>query len=229
MTVERQRSVDSKNAIREDVLRFCQDSFPSGEHFACIYGSYATSHFQEESDLDIVFATSIYDQADFSRIEDFVISQHIKHGLEIDQEVPYDNKLLVTYQDIKDAARLDVFPKRDDGRYSVPEITDDPVFLASTDARKRLLLNAFTTPHIFIHGDRVSYDQLRGGCEKAVIKLARGIGSTALSNSDDILNTLLDNPEDGSGGRAYLGYKKERKEVVSHLQQLIARNWETSS
>lgn len=220
------QSPSTKQAIYYDVLDFARNSLTLEDFFVFIYGSYATSHFTQESDLDIVFATETYNDVDFDRIQDFVFSQHAKYRLTIDQEVPYRNKLLVTYEDIVQAASLDVFGVTEDGRFLIPEITDDIDFLASQDARKRLLLNAMTTPHVLIHGNQEAYGSLRTACEKAIVRLARGMGNAALMSSSDLLASLLNQHEDGSSGRAYLGYKEERQEVIDHLEQVIVRHSE---
>jgi|GEM_PF-4179976 len=225
MSAKTSRSVENSDVIRQEVLDFAQKTLSGEDYFVCIYGSYATSHFRDESDLDIVFAAECYDPTIFDNIRDFVISQHVRHRLTIDEEVPYNNKLLVTYQDIKDAASLDMFNKDDAGKYTVTEIKDDAEFLGSRDARKRLLLNVFSTPHVFVYGDKTTYEGLRTDCERALIRLARGISGAIMPSETDVLETLLASPE-GSGGRAHLGYKGEQDEVVTYLRRLITRGWE---
>lgn len=215
-----------KTGVRQDVLYFAENSLSLEDYFVCIYGSFSTSHFRQESDLDIVFATETPNELDFTRIQDFVIYEHEKYGLEIDQEVPYRNKLLVSYEDIKQAASLNVFNVNNDDVFAVPEITDDIEFLSSIDARKRLLLNALTTPHDFMCGNQEAYSSLKAECEKSMLRLAHGIGGIAIKSTDDLMNVLLSRNEDASSGRAYLGYKPEREEVIVHLRQLIARNTE---
>lgn len=222
------RSIEIRDKISQEVRDFAQETLPDEGYFVCIYGSYATSHFRADSDLDIVFAADSYNPTAFEDIKDFVVSQHVRHGLTIDEEVPYSNKLLVTYQDVSDAASLDVFSKNDTGEYVVPEIKDDTEFLGSPDARKRLLLNAFTTPHVFVCGDKTVYEGLKRKCEYALVRLARGMSKIALPSEIDILETLLTSPE-GNGGRAHLGYKGERDEVVTYLRGLIRRTVKPTS
>ena len=212
-----------KTDIYHEIKDFTPAALDGTDHFVYIYGSYATSQFRPDSDLDIMFAVENYNQADFQTIKEFVVTLHTKHGLTVDEEVPYKNKLLIPYQDIDEAAKLAAFKTTGHDEYTVPAIPDDPALLGSQNVRARLVLNALTTPHVFVTGNEASYQNLRAKCEKALVRLACGLTDSADPSPADLQEALFKG-QNGETGQAHLGYKTERPEVVTYICELIGRN-----
>lgn len=191
------------------------------DYFVCVYGSYAASDFKEDSDLDICIATSEYSQKDFRIIKNYIIKLHIKYGLKIDEEVPYENKLLISYKDIEDSIMLEPFLEKK--KYSVKLIANNKTILKSRQVRLRLILNILTTPNVFIYGNKLKYKILKRESEQAIIKLAHGLSGKTKPETKDLFKVLTTG-ENGTSGRSYLGYKTERKEIATYLKKIIQKN-----
>ena len=87
----------------------------------------------------------------------------------------------------------------------------------------RIILNALTTPNVYIYGDGGKYTIFTQTAEKAIIRLARGLTSEKNPNKDEILRVLL-NGKNGEEGQAHLGYKKNKSKAIEHLKDIISRN-----
>ena len=211
-----------KSKLFRELASFCNKNFDLEKCFVCMCGSYASDSFTKDSDLDLLFAVEKYNSVEFRKIRDFVVDLHTKNGLKLDEEVPYETKLVVSYKDIEDAICLKAFPEKDFG-YAINPITYNKEFLASRELHLRIILNALTTPNVYIHGDRVKYADFTQRVEKAIIRLARGLTSEKNPNKDEILRVLL-NGKNGEEGQAHLGYKKDKTKAIEHLEDIIFRN-----
>lgn len=211
-----------KLKLFQELTLFSKKYIRFRDYFVCVYGSYASNTFSKTSDLDILIATEKFNIADFKKIRDFVVNLHIKNNLKIDEEVPYRNKLVVSYKDIRDAINLKPFIKKG-SKYLIPPITEDKKFLASREVHLRIILNAFTSPNQYIYGNKTKYIIFKQKAEKAILRLARGLIKKNNPTSQEILNALLTGAH-GEEGQAHLGYKKERKKVIKYLKELISRN-----
>lgn len=78
--------------------------------------------------------------------------------------------------------------------------------------------------HMYIfYGNKQKYFEFKNRTEKALVILANGLTQEDNPTIDDKINVLffgVNNEE----GEMYLGYKKEREEVVKYLRELIIRN-----
>lgn len=211
----------SKEKLLQEVVDFSDMYLAGCDHFVCIYGSYASGNYTEVSDIDMFFAVNddyIYDPEVFKK---FVIDLHMRHDLKIDNEVPYENKLVVSYGDIERAIALQAFIKEGD-RFRVPRVVKSKEFLSSSEIRWRLLLNALTTPHKFVHGNKERYENYREQAEQSLMILARGLSLSEGDSCENIFETLVTG-DDGEEGEGYLGYKKDREDVMAYLHALIGR------
>ena len=214
--------MDIRSKIFCDLSSFCEGYFKGRDYFACIYGSYASKDFTNQSDLDLFIATNEYNGADFEKVRDFVVDLHTKNGLKINEELPYRNKLIVLYKDIIDATNLEPFLKSG-SKYLVPPIEDNREYLASREVRLRMILNALTSPNECICGNREEYETFKHKAEKALIHLACGLIEKDHPTRDDILHILLKGTHGEESG-VYLGYRNKRVSVVEYLKDLISRN-----
>jgi predicted nucleotidyltransferase len=201
---------------------FCKEYFKTRDYFVLVYGSYASNDFAEKSDLDLFIATDEHDMNDFKKVRDFVVDLHTRNNLKINEEVPYKNKLIVSYEDAADALNLKAFIRKG-ARYIIPPVTADEEFLASKEVRFRIILNALTSPNLFICGNRNKYNSFKSEAERAIIKLAYGVIGSEKLTQEEILNILLKGVNGEEGGD-YLGYRPRRRKVVKYLKKLISIN-----
>lgn len=210
-----------KEKLLQEVAAFSDVHLADCDHFVCIYGSYASGHHTEVSDIDMFFAVSdvcLYDPGIFKK---FVIDLHMRYDLTIDNEVPYENKLIASYKDVEHAVALQAFTKEGD-RFRVPPIIKSREFLSSPEIRWRLLFNALTTPHKFVHGNKERYEDYRERAERSLLTLAQGLSLSGGESCEDLFEVLVTG-KGGEEGEGYLGYKKDREDVMVYLRALIGR------
>ena len=96
--------------------------------FWCVYGSsvYANS---STSDIDFFIAVAeAADQPDNLLLAEAVIDLHCREGRDVDNEVPYETKLVYSFDEIEDVLRLNCF--LEDGGLVIPPIVKIPEFLS---------------------------------------------------------------------------------------------------
>lgn len=215
--------MSKKQKLFQELVDFSNKHLSRRDYFVCIYGSYASGNYTEASDLDMFVAIGNHRSEDFEKIRDFLIDLHVRYELRLDDEVPYENKLIISYEDIQDAIALKSFVKNG-VRYHVPMVEKKKEFLSSPEIRWRLILNALTSPHECVCGNSDVYARFRIDAEKSLIRLARGLTATETPSIDEILEALTSG-ENKEEGEMYLGYKKEREDVIKYLKELIFRNY----
>lgn len=207
----------------QELSFFSEKSFAYRDHFVCVYGSYASGHHTETSDVDVFIAIETHDERDFKGVCDFLIDLHTRHDLKMDDEVPYENKVLVSYDDVQHAIALDSFIKSGE-QYQVPPVKKEKVFLASLEIRWRLILNALTSPHECVYGNKELYTTFKTSAEKSIARLARGLVKNGESTPKKLLAVLVSGTK-GEEGEMYLGYKKEHSSVIKYLENIIQRHY----
>lgn len=173
--------------------------------FSVIYGSYAVGSATENSDIDIVSLCEYIDETMLSEISLAIRNLHIKYGLSIDDEVPYEVKLLVNPNDVIDSLCMRGFTTSLEGEVTVPPVKKTKEFLSSKNIKLRLLFNALTTQSIFIAGCGATLLKVRREAAKRMMALA-----IALTRQNSItINTAVLALTKGSKGESnewYLGY-----------------------
>ncbi|MER7516059.1 hypothetical protein [Streptomyces sp. NPDC126499] len=170
--------------------------------YALAYGSHA-SRPRPASDLDLLFTgTRLLPGRALARLIDGVKQLHIDHGLPLDEEVGYASKLYATEREIARAARLDGFLGVSD--YAAP--VGDPDALNAPAFKLRLVLNALTTPHVFLTGDIDLYRRQTADAERGCALLALRIAAARKTTLGQATDALLSSPE-GLTGKHFLGYR----------------------
>ena len=103
------------------------NEFPKFNFGIIIYGSNILDI--NSSDLDVCIICDNICTKDKEKITKKVIEFHHENNLKIDQEVPYESKLILSYQDIKEAINDNPFVNR--GIVSINPIVKTEEFLAS--------------------------------------------------------------------------------------------------
>lgn len=204
-----------------DELRSFVETLPLGERdFFIVYGSHGSKSSKEDSDVDVLLVMEKYDGAVFESLKEFIIQLHKKYGLAFDEEVPYENKLVSTFADVEAAINLEPFKKPGTLALSVPPVEKTSEFLASRPIRLRLILNALTSPHMFLTGDKERYSEFKNRAEHAIIKLGTALSAKSTPTQEDIFNVLTRSPN-GQSGEWWLGYKAEKPIVSDYLKDVV--------
>ena len=188
--------------------------------FAIIFGSRALGC--DQSDIDFkIFSKSTASISLRNKVANFAASlnssffQDAKIG---ETDVPYAIKTIIDKQTLEDAINLKAFLDID-GKISIPRINFNKHFLESRECQMRTILSALTTPHIFISGNKDSYQSY---VKKAFDSVKRLI-STAYKISVDDREKMIDlflYSEIGETYKEYLGYK-DSPAIRKHLLENI--------
>jgi len=95
--------------IFKKISEFAQKHIGDINSFICVYGSYASGNHSVLSDLDIFIAAEKHEPYFFDVFKSFLLDIHERYGLNTDDEVPYENKIIVSYQDVLRAVQLKPF------------------------------------------------------------------------------------------------------------------------
>lgn len=199
-----------------------QNLLTGKEHFTCVYGSVITQKNRLDSDIDFFVSSEQFESADRISLAGFAVSFHRELGFDIDEEVPYTNKVSIPYAELFSSAKLGGLAI-ENGRIKVPHVVKNDEFLSSREIRLRLVFNALTVPHQ-ISEQQSAYAYAKIKAEESLFYLAvdladqRGLDPM---KTDNLIASLL-NDGQGNEGEMYLGYKLYEP-VVQHLEQILKR------
>ncbi|MDN2495926.1 hypothetical protein FHY52_04330 [Nocardia nova] len=184
--------------------------------YGLVYGSHATGTATPTSDLDLVLIGPEQLPAPrMSQLITEVCALHHRFGLDLDTEVAYETKLFATFDDVRNAVALRCFD-RDDGIIRAVPVVADPAFLNSRRFGSRLLLNALTSPHIFLGGNTTRYRVHQREAEAALARLALALVSDTVVSMADISRAVVGCAS--AAGKDFLGY-----DDGAHLRSTLAR------
>jgi len=204
--------VSISSEINEYILPHIQNN---PEDYVCVYGSSVYSPDKLTSDVDLFAVTHGAGKLALEPLVGFIQDLHTRHGRRLDAEVPYENKVLYTAEEIEDAVQFGGF-EVDGSRIAVPQVRKESSFLQSPAIKARLALNGLTTPHAVFGEDFTRYHVARERAGEAATLLA-----ISMLNRDEVsvpmLHDALTVSDTGASGEMFLGYKTEYPIVSEHL------------
>lgn len=203
------------SAIPEKFVKEATQAFPDffQSGFGVIYGSLITNTGSADSDLDIVFCCPEKNLDFFDSLKEFVVTFHITNSLAIDNEISFENKLLVSFDQCQQIANLSLLKNG-----HVKPIVKDRKFLESSYMQQRLLLNILTTPHLAF-GCLVSYESLKKLALKKLLSIAQNISRPSHQTAVD---SLLYSSDSTIFGEEYLGYK-DNSLIRQYLETILSQ------
>lgn len=205
------------------IRRFCSIEFHDSKEsfFVMIYGSYAYKLVKPTSDLDIVFFTNHYSKQRRDRIIAFIKQLHIRYGMHLDNEIPYESKILIPYEFILKACQGKGIIKA--GRWNIPKIEKNEEYLSSEELLLRFFMGVMVNPNILVAGNTTIYNLYRDMATKnlirAVIYLNQRHQVSSVSLAKDFCVSTL-----GEFGDYYLGFSHTEPFIsylVQHLEQAL--------
>lgn len=191
-----------------------------GDITMVLYGS--TVFGVKTSDLDLCFiCKEPLPLSQFDILKEFTHDFHLKKNLRIDEEVPYDNKLVYTYDFIESALTNSPFPFYN-GKYVIPSIEKNSEFLNSLQMKKRLLLNILTVKHIIIGRDESIIDDYADEAWEVILRTIISYSEKSEISFESILNLLYSDPFNYNTGEMYLGYKENLPEKVEYIKEQLS-------
>lgn len=196
---------------------------PRQQEFICLYGSSVHARENVKSDIDLFLVSDQPDRhlpTHLDAMSDFVRNLHFTHGRELDEEVPYANKLVYSTRDINDGTSLRCFDANTKGQIIVPAVEKTTAFLGSREIKLRLALNALTSPHLIIGNDFRLYRNQRRAAEIAMTLTGISLCDSHRFRELDILQRLSVNAS-GETEELHLGYKTNSTEVRTWMEKFI--------
>jgi len=189
-----------------DLLRSWEGQ--TGNAFALSYGSSVEGSLTSDLDMLIV-ADSKPSNAVRNRFIDDLMLLHEETGRTIDAEVPHDNKLFYTFDELDDAMRLPFVQPGDPGHIDIKyldQLHDDDPYFSSLEMRQRLIFNALTSPHELLTGGAKIYVNATILARNSLGRLVTHLRSGDHRSTSELLATS----QDGISGKDYLGYFNNR-------------------
>lgn len=214
------------SAIASELQGFYEDIGSSPEDFLCVYGStvYEPGHTTSDVDLFLASDASEHHQPGFvDAMSGFIRQMHNQYGLEVDDEVPFDNKLVYYHADVSRATSLECFEADECNQVVVPPVEKSREFLHGKAIKLRLALNALTSPHLFIGQNNNRYDRHRQAAEIAITATGLSLCGSKVVTEDNIKEALTCN-DLGQTGEYHLGYKAECPVVSEHLGIVVSNS-----
>lgn len=192
------------------------------EDFICVYGSSLYKDANSRSDVDLFLVNqddTPIKPAALRSMANSIRNMHVRLGRKIDEEVPYENKLCYTPDEITGVLCFAGFVVNE-ASIMVPPVIKDADFLNSPEVKARLALNALTTPHVAIGKMLHKYHRTKELAENSATLLAASVVGNQEFDHQDLYDALAKG-KNGEEGEMYLGYKTEFPAVESHLHQVL--------
>lgn len=166
------------------------------------------------SDMRVCIVCDKIGNDDKEKMTKKVIEFYHKYNLKLDHEVPYGNKFIFSYQDIKEAVINNPFVNR--GIISINPVVKSEEFLSSVEMKKRLILNILTRKHVTINCRKTIKDYEKKAWDVIIDTIIEYAGLNDLS-SENILRNLYCDFYTGNKGEMFLGYENNNVENEKHL------------
>lgn len=186
--------------------------------YALAYGSRACDSEARGSDLDLLFVGPPLRRDQLERLVRVVVALHDDPHLRLDAEVAYDVKLHASPAEVDAALGLHGFAVDAGGNLHVPPVLVEPWFLNSTPFKLRLILNALSTRHVFLGGDRRHRDR----ADRTVVLVALSLLDTSTRFTATDAVAVLVSAADKASGQDFLGYTRGPA-LYSTLHRGLAR------
>ena len=175
---------------------------------------YKNSIIKEYGDLTLILYGSTVYGVNTSDLDICYLS------LRIDEEVPYDNKLVYSNKKIKETFSEPPFPYVEN-KFKINPIIKSKSYLSSLEMSKRLLLNILTVRHDIIFGDEAQVKQFSDKAWDVMIRIVLSYAERNEVTIDELINLLYEDPYSHATGELYLGYKDNLQEKMDFLEASV--------
>mgnify|MGYP001034974848 FL=1 len=187
-----------------------------------LYGS--TVYGVNTSDLDICYLSdNKLSKQRFDRLKDLTRIFHLENGLRIDEEVPYDNKLVYSNDMVKKTFEEPPFPYANN-KFNINPILKNKIYLSSLEMSKRLLLNILTVRNIVLFGNEGKVKEFSNKAWDTIIRVVLSYAEIREVTIDELINLLYEDPYSHATGELYLGYKDNLKEKMDFLESSVGNS-----
>lgn len=206
--------------ICNEYATFIKDKIKDIDYIIIFYGS--NIYNLSSSDLDICI---ILDTIDNIKVKDFInytIQFQKNNNLKIDEEIPFTNKLIYTWNEIHDMFSSSPFKKNN--KYFIKDIEKTKEFLSSYEMKYRLLLNILTTDHRVLYDVENKIKVYESQAWDIILDAVINYFKIEKVSVNNILKHLYENQFTFANGENYLGYKKGNLDKEKYLMQQVSNN-----
>ena len=187
-----------------------------------LYGS--TVYGVNTSDLDICYLSdNELSKQRFNRLKDLTRIFHLENGLRIDEEVPYDNKLVYSNDMVKKTFEEPPFPYANN-KFNINPILKNKNYLSSLEMSKRLLLNILTVRNNVLFGNEEMVKEFSNKAWDTIIRVVLSYAEIREVTIDELINLLYEDPYSHATGELYLGYKDNLKDKMAFLESSVGNS-----
>lgn len=187
-----------------------------------LYGS--TVYGVNTSDLDICYLSdNELSKQRFNRLKDLTRIFHLENGLRIDEEVPYDNKLVYSNDMVKKTFEEPPFPYANN-KFNINPILKNKNYLSSLEMSKRLLLNILTVRNNVLFGNEEMVKEFSNKAWDTIIRVVLSYAEIREVTIDELINLLYEDPYSHATGELYLGYKGNLKDKMAFLESSVGNS-----
>ena len=190
--------------IQREIKEFYEKEYGSDLLFVIYYGSWVFGLNSDGSDLDIAAVCKKFNAKQLEETILFVKSLHSKYGLKLDEDIPYENKVVINSDFALKAIKGKGFA-RDFGKVIVQPIVKTREFLSSSNIAMRLFLNAIMTKNVFCGGDFEEFNKMREIALKESVRLFFSAWNVRKISLGKFVDNLIE--FDNRTGQYYLGFE----------------------
>ncbi|MGR6001827.1 aminotransferase [Bacillus cereus] len=178
-----------------------------------VYGSQSWNYFNKKnSDIDMMFIVkNKQPEMQQQLIADFM-KLNISLNYELDTEVPYENKLVISLDDVLKA--LEGIAFQQSNTLTIQPIQKTEKFLNSTTIKYRLILSAFTTNPLLLSGEVELFVTITQLAFLVILNVIIIHYKRDYFTIQDLLEKILTNGI--YSGEDYLGYKSNPIQIESY-------------
>lgn len=222
--LDKEASGQRVSSVIKMIRDFCNSEFcgDTEAFYTIIYGSFAYGMAQTSSDIDILFVSETADVSKKSRVAEFIVSLHDVFGCRKDNEIPYENKSLMSTDFIKSA--VEGGGTFLNGRWKFPVIEKNPEYLTSEKLLQRFVQGMLVNPHIFVAGNFKLYSAHRTCATVNTIKGVMCVNNIRSTDAISLAKSFCIGPS-GQTGDFFLGFSYKEPFIsylLSHLEATLS-------
>jgi L-2,4-diaminobutyrate decarboxylase len=211
-----------KTALFQDLIVWLETFLEGTDHISIVYGSsiYKNRLFKSDIDLMTIASDSFCTSDNKQNLKDKVVELHKKYSLPLDEEIPFERKLLVPLSFALRSLNGIGFELRQH-KVLIQDIVKTHLFLSSDVMLARLIVNALSTKNILLSGAFDLYHHLKTQAIRLVVwVILKQVASVC--GPDELCDLLY--KQGARAGEEFLGYKKSRH-LDEYLRPVVAQTF----
>lgn len=208
------------NKLCKNYSKMVLTNFKELNPIIIFYGSNIYNESCSDLDVCLIFSEKLNSEIKQKIIDKTILFQK-SFNLRIDEEIPFDNKLIYTVNELQDV--FSDSPFRDGQNFKLDDIVKSEEFLSSSVMKKRLLINLLTTDHKVVNDKNKQIKKFEHMAWQEILLMLKNVFNTDLTSVDNVLDHLYVNPITHYGGEMHLGYKLANPNKRKYLKNKVKK------